>query len=138
MSSGCKAFPRLELVRSTIRTIILFVVLGPPIGALVWFFGGVFLLNAGIFNLMAIPLSYYFGVVAAAAAGILISIWGVLRGKPPVILASVVGILIFVASSIGVKTIGDGWAFHLVRFLSYMVPAWICWSIAQIFWEEKS
>ena len=121
-----------------VRTVLLFIVLGPPIGALVWFLGGVFLLNLGIFNLLAIPFSYYYGALFAAAVGILISIWGVFRGSPPVIVASVAGILVFVVSSMGVKTIGDGWHFHIVRFLAYMIPAWICWSIAQLFWGKKS
>ena len=120
------------------RTVLLFVVLGPPLGAFVWFLGGVFLLNLGTFNLLAIPFSYYYGAFAAAAVGILVSIWGVFRGSPPVIVANVAGILVFVISNIGVKTIGDGWAFHTVRLLAYMIPAWICWSIAQLFWDKKS
>lgn len=133
-----KAFARYEPLRSAVRTVLLFTVLGPPIGALVWFLGGVFLLNLGIFNLLAIPFSYYYGALSAAAVGILVSIWGVFRGSPPVIVASVAGILVFVVSSIGVKTIGDGWHFHIVRFLAYMIPAWLCWSIAQLFWDKKS
>ena len=120
------------------RTVLLFTVLGPPIGAIIWLLGGVFLPEAGFFNLLAIPFSYYFGAVSAAAVGMLVSIWGVFRGRPPVIAASAAGILVFIASSIGVKTIGDGWVFHTVRFLAYMIPAWICWSISQLFWEKKS
>ena len=133
-----QAFSRFEPMRAAVRTVLVFTIIGPPIGAITWLLGGVFLPEAGFFNLLAIPFSYYFGALSAAAVGVLVSIWGVFRGRPPIIVASVAGVLVFIASSIGAKTIGDGWVFHTVRLLAYMIPAWTCWSLAQLFWIKKS
>jgi hypothetical protein len=91
---------------------------------------------AASFGVVAIFLSYYFGFIPAVASGLLISIWGLLRGRPSLLVVALCGFLVYVVFSIGVKFSFTDSMPHVGRLLVFMIPTMVCWSLAQAFWND--
>ncbi len=130
-------------------TVLLFVAIGPPVGAM--FFMMLVALSGlgrnadlagllwiGLFSLIyAVPLSYLFGALPAAASGVLVGLKRDLTGHAgwrfAVVAGTAVGIGLLVVSGQPIKaTAGEGEAWppsNLILAATCLFSTLVCWSI---------
>ncbi|MBM3520386.1 MAG: hypothetical protein FJX63_06430 [Alphaproteobacteria bacterium] len=139
-----------------IATFLLTLLLGPPIGGIIFAIcvailpamGAIAgdLIDVGdmssavaiaaFISLFAIPLSYFVGAAQAAMTGLAYALHGWLLGRPPFWLAVMVGLFVFVGALIsGYSAVGD---WYLPFLAIHLVPAIACWAITRLFWPEAA
>jgi hypothetical protein len=136
-----------------IAVVLVFVVLAPPLGAVIWIaiLAGLSLPPAGdaagagftwltlLGLLYAVPMSYVFGAAPAAAAGLAIGIWQSFIGRAGWPLALATGLLAAIAV-LERSGLGYGAAtadespfaeYPSVMILACLVPVLLCWALVR-------
>jgi hypothetical protein len=133
-----------------IAVVLVFVLIGPPVGALI------LLLTVAAFNmadpdlaglswvaifalLYGVPVSYLFGALPAATAGLLVGLWQNFVGRPSWLLALGVGLIVGVGYLYGAghpppdasAKEFEFWEYPPIFVLSCVGPTMLCWLIVR-------
>lgn len=142
---------------SAIGTILTFLVLGPPLGAIVLVLllaavPGLALTTAfegkGIADLLAgsigvmlftLPFSYILGGLQAGFCGLVLATYGWFKGRPPLWIALVASLFAFgVSYFVDIfGTFADSQHITMVMFITHMVPTFLCWLIVRNYWRAR-
>ncbi len=143
---------------AAVGTVLTCLVLGPPLGAIVF----VLLLTAvpgfaltsafegksasdmlaGSIGVMlfTLPFSYILGGLQAGFCGLVLAIYGWLKGRPPLWIALVASLFSFSVSYFVdiFGTFADSQHITTVMFITHMVPTILCWLIVQSYWGSRT
>ena len=86
--------------------------------------------------LLSIPFSYMLGGIQAFAAGLLVSAYGLVIGKPGYLVAAVAGLVTF-GGFVWLGPQRDLWEYGMMLFV-HIIPALICWHIVKRFWNAPA
>jgi hypothetical protein len=137
--------------------VLVFVLIGPPLGAFLLFLtiGAMQLLGSdpkglawvALFAIIyAVPLSYLFGAIPAAAAGLMIGIWQVFVGRTTWLIAAGVGVIVGAA----VLYSGDAGSFDAapdehdfrayppLMVLTCVAATVLCWLVVRNWYAAKA
>jgi hypothetical protein len=141
---------------AAMATVLTFLALGPPIGAMVFVLlisvvpgfalmsmpddKGVADIMAGSFAVMlfALPLSYVLGGVQAGVTGVLLAIYGWTKGRPTLLFALLIGLLVFALSywmNFGGLLSESGYIWQSM-FITQIAATILCWLIARMYWRS--
>ena len=138
---------------SAIGTVMTYLVLGPPLGAMVLILlltavpglalpspentglGTTVAVSLGI-ALFAVPFTYILGGLQALFCGVVLAAYGWLKGRPPLWVGLIASLLAFVVSySVDIfGTFADSNHIVLVMVITHLLPTILCWLIVRTFW----
>ena len=142
---------------SSIATILTFLALGPPLGAIVLVLlltlmpglamtssfadKGAADMLAGSFGMMlfALPFSYIVGGLQAGFCGLVVAIFGCIKGKPPLwiaLAASAIAFLVFFGFDV-FGTLSDTKSIIFIMLIVHLVPTTLCWLIVRTYWRVR-
>ena len=136
---------------SAVATFLTCLVLGPPIGGLVFSFAmllipdvagiprsqgtgfGDYLLMVVWVSLFAVPFSYVIGGLQAAATGFAFGAYGWFKRKLPFWFAVITALCVYLASAIA--GFSDGENLLAIMLPVHIIPAFLCWLIVRTYWK---
>jgi hypothetical protein len=124
-------------------TMLVSVVLGPPIGGIV-FVSAIGLIGVPFFILFSLKFlgaSYVIGTVPALVAGLLVAVVQLRRGFVSALVALLIGLstgtaLLLVAALVRGRDPAD-WFFHVALSLTCVITTFACWAIARALLPPK-
>ena len=140
---------------SAIGTTFTFLVLGPPLGAIVLViilmavpglaltsvFEGkspadLLAVSIGVM-LFTLPFSYILGGLQAGFCGLVLAAYGWFKHRPPLWIALVASLFAFgVSYFVDIfGTFADSQHIAIVMFITHMVPTFLCWLIVRSYWR---
>lgn len=139
---------------SAIATVLTFLILGPPLGAAVLILlltavpglalpssefaglGTTVAVSLGVM-LFALPFAYILGGLQALFCGVVLAVYGWLKGRPPLWIGLIASLLAFTVSySVDIfGTFADSNHMALVLVIAHLMPTIFCWLIVKTFWR---
>ena len=141
---------------SAIGTVLTFLVLGPPLGAVVMTLlltavpglalpspaytglGTTVAVSLGVM-FFAVPFAYILGGLQAGFCGLVLAAYGWFKGRPPLWIALVASLFAFgVSYFVDIfGTFADSQHITMVMFITHMVPTFLCWLIVRNYWRAR-